>query len=296
MIVESKRTNPIAIGTLIKGAEDPASRVRLLSTYGFESFSIMFWQNTGEIDLAMMAEQVQEAIEETSRHISSLSIYGNVLDDSENGRRTLSDLKELMEIAPRLHVPVISCFAGRVPNSSIPESLPRFHQVFSPIVERAEELGIKIAFENCRLGDTWKKGRWNIAINADAWNLMFESIPSPTLGLEWEPCHQVEALIDPMQQLKKWLPRIYHIHGKDSRIDWSLLKEHGLYGNANWHASCFPGFGDTDWSSIFHILNEGGYKGSIDIEGWNDANFSGDREIEGQLKALSYLKGARYDG
>ncbi|MCX7028459.1 MAG: sugar phosphate isomerase/epimerase, partial [Spirochaetes bacterium] len=121
------------------------------------------------------------------------------------------------------------------------------------------------------MGDTWKKGRWNIAINPDAWEVMFRALPAENIGLEWEPCHQVEALADPYSQLESWLPRIFHIHGKDARVDRKALAGRGLYGAGRWCASCFPGNGDSDWTRIFDILGRNSYSGTVDIEGWNDA-------------------------
>jgi sugar phosphate isomerase/epimerase len=66
-----------------------------------------------------------------------------------------------------------------------------------------------------------------------------------------------------------------------------------LYGARRWHDSCLPGRGDTDWRALFALLRAKGYGGSIDIEGWNDAEWSGDREIEGQRQALAYLRTCR---
>jgi len=39
--------------------------------------------------------------------------------------------------------------------------------------------------------------------------MMFDAIPSDNLGLQWEPCHQMVSLIDPMPQLRKWVRRFY---------------------------------------------------------------------------------------
>ena len=180
-----------------------------------------------------------------------------------------------------------------MPGASVPDSIEAWKRAFSPLAERAEALGLSLAFENCRLGDTWKKGKWNIAINPDAWELMFEAIPSKALGLEWEPCHQVEALADPIAQLRAWLPRIKHVHGKDARVDRELIAKGGLYGARPWAASCFPGNGDSDWGKILYILAAGGYGGTVDVEGWNDAEWSLERELEGQARALAYLRERR---
>jgi sugar phosphate isomerase/epimerase len=236
------------------------------------------------------------------------------LRDDELGETTRSAWRSLLEIAPLLSrsvpgdavtagshpagksgrsVPLVSGFAGRIPGKGVEDSLEAWKVIFGPLAERAAALGTCLAFENCRIGDTWKTGRWNIAINPDAWDLMFAALPRAPIGLEWEPCHQMEALADPLMQISTWSSRILHIHGKDARIDREVLARSGLYGRRRFHESCFPGNGDTDWAQVFALLEASGYQGTIDIEGWNDASWSGDRELEGQRRALDYLRARR---
>jgi sugar phosphate isomerase/epimerase len=286
-----KETLPasIPIGTLIKGTEDCAQWIRTLAPMGFSCFSITFWEDIGTVDIDKLCDAVLEATEETNTYISSLSVYGNPLLPDEKGLKTLESLRHLIQAAPSFHCSVVSGFAGRIPGASVPDSIPKWKETFYPLVELAEQLDIFIAFENCRLGDTWKTGKWNIAINPDAWNLMFSALPSPHIGLEWEPCHQVEALADPLLQADAWADRFIHIHGKDARINRDLLAQNGIYGAQKYYASCFPGNGDTDWKSLIKLLRAHAYTGTIGIEGWNDADWSGDKEIIGQKRALDYL-------
>ncbi|MDR2185174.1 MAG: sugar phosphate isomerase/epimerase [Treponema sp.] len=288
-----KGRSKIPVGTLIKGLESPEEMVRRLYPLGFECFQISFWESIGDTDLIRLGTELRETAETLGTKINTLSIYGNPLRDDEASAETWRGLKELVRTAGCFGADMVGCFAGRLPGASVPASLEQWKRTFSPLAEEAEKLGVRIAFENCRMGDTWKTGKWNIAINPDAWDLMFRAIPSPVLGLEWEPCHQLEVLADPLTQLREWLPRIMHIHGKDARIDRKLLAEKGLYGLKRWAVSCFPGRGDTDWGMIFSLLRESGYEGTVDIEGWNDEDWSGDREIEGQRRALEYLRNCR---
>lgn len=280
------------IGTLVKGDEQPELAIRQLAAQGFESFSIMYWGRVSG-DLARTSSEVCKAASETGTVLSSVAVYGNPLSGDEAGATTQDGIAALLEYAPRFGCPLVSCFAGRVPGTAVPASIEPWKAVFGPLAERAGALDLRLAFENCRMGDTWKTGKWNIAINPDAWQLMFDALPTDTLGLEWEPCHQVEALADPLVQLAEWLPRIIHIHGKDARINRELLAARGLYGNARWHQSCLPGNGDTNWRTLFRVLGSGGYTGTVDVEGWNDADWAGERELEGQLRALAYLKECR---
>ena len=79
--------------------------------------------------------------------------------------------------------------------------------MWGDLARRAADRGVRIAFENCAMGGNWATGDWNIAHNPDAWEMMFNAVPSDNLGLEWEPCHQLVYLIDPLPQIRKWAPR-----------------------------------------------------------------------------------------
>jgi len=137
------------------------------------------------------------------------------------------------------------------------------------------------------MGDLWKRGNWNIAINGEAWALMFDALDDPRLGLQWEPCHQVEAFIDPLVQLKQWLPKVKHVHGKDALIDWDLLKVIGLYSSEKAISSVLPGEGESDWGAIIQLLKDAGYDGSIDIESNNQKFFL---DLEEKKRSMGYLQ------
>ena len=93
---------------------------------------------------------------------------------------------------------------------SIPDSIPRYKKVFTPLAKRAKDEGVRIAFENCDMGG------WNIAQIPLAWDMMFDAVPSENVGLQWELCHQMVKLIDHMPQLRKYVNKIFHVHGKDA--------------------------------------------------------------------------------
>ena len=171
--------------------------------------------------------------------------------------------------------------------------MPRFVEVFGRLAKVAEDEGVRIAFENCDMGGTWNRPKWNIAHSPRAWEMMFNAVPSQVLGLEWEPCHQLVSFVDPIAQLRKWVGRIYHVHGKDASVAWDVVREQGIRSGINfvWHRT--PGFGDTNWIDVITILRQGGFRGSIDIEGWHDPVYRDELEMTGQVYALNYLKRCR---
>jgi len=161
------------------------------------------------------------------------------------------------------------------------------------LAERAAGKGLRIAFENCPMGGNWETGDHNIAFNPDAWELMFDAVPAENLGLEWEPCHQMCQLIDPLPQLREWVGRVFHVHGKDASVHHDAVARRGIHSK-DWFAfHRHPGFGDSNWTDIVSELRHGGFSGSIDIEGWHDRVYSGALEMTGQVRALHYLRDCR---
>jgi sugar phosphate isomerase/epimerase len=286
-------TRPRA-GTFIRATAGAVESIRRLLPHGFECWQIGFSLKRDVIPpLAPLADEVRAVIEGTGTVVSALGIYGNPLRDDAVGAETRRALHEAFTTVSRFGTNVIGCFAGRVTGASVEASLPRFREVWSELAKEAEDNGVRIAFENCLQGGTWENGDWNMAHNPDAWERMFEAVPNECLGLEWEPAHQLCQLIDPLPQLKKWAPRIFHLHGKDANVHRDIIAQHGIFGRerVTWHR--FPGLGDTDWTEILRPLQSAGFSGSIDIEGYHDPVFNGDREIEGQVNALHYLQECR---
>ncbi|QYR23260.1 sugar phosphate isomerase/epimerase [Paenibacillus sp. sptzw28] len=281
----------IRIGTLVGGG-DAVRVLPQIIPHGFESFALTFWQTTSGTDLSELAKRVKEILAEKDIIISSLGIFGNPLSGTGDNADTLSSWQRLIDHAEAFGTNLVTGFTGRVPGS-IDESIPRFAEVFGELARRAEGRGVKLAFENCDMGGTWKTGDWNIAHNPTSWEMMFNAVPAHNIGLQWEPCHQMVSLIDPIPQLRKWVGKIFNVHGKDATIAWDIVREYGIHGPKEfvWHRT--PGFGDTNWTDIITILRQAGYEGSIDIEGWHDPVYKGELEMTGQVHGLNYLKRCR---
>jgi sugar phosphate isomerase/epimerase len=283
-----RKMDNIRIGTLISG-QDAVRVIPQIMPYGFESFSLTFWEKIGDFNLVETAKKVKEIISNKNVAISTVSVFGNPL---VNGECRESWVK-LIDNAHLFGTDLVTGFTGRIVDRPIEESMPRFKEVFGELAKRAADKGIRLAFENCDMGGNWYKGNWNIAHNPTAWEMMFNEVPMDNIGLEWEPCHQMVSLIDPIPQLRKWVKKIFHIHGKDATIAWDILKEYGKDGPKEfvWHRT--PGFGDSNWTDIISILRQGGYNGNIDIEGWHDPVYREELEMTGQVRALNYLKECR---
>jgi len=283
----------IRIGTLVGGGEGTSDYIKQILNYGFESFSITFWETIGTVELDRLAGNVNKVLNESGAVVSSIAVYGNPLMDDEKAQATRDSWKKLIDSAHLFGCNIVAGFTGRIIDSPIEDSISRFSEVFTPLAKQAQERGVRLAFENCDMGGDWYRGNWNIAHGPISWEMMFNSIPLDNVGLQWEPCHQMVKLIDPMPQLRKWISKIFHFHGKDATINWDVIKEYGIHGPKQFVYHRTPGFGDSNWTDIISELRRVGFKGSIDIEGWHDPVYRNELEMTGQVYALNYLKQCR---
>jgi len=283
----------IRIGTLAGKGAQTADYIEKILPHGFESFQINFWQTLGEVDLPKLAEEVAEVLDGHDAIVSSLGIFGNPLESDEMAVETVRGWEQCIDHAHRFGAGMVCGFAGRLRDKPVPESLPRYREIFGALAKRAADKGVRIAFENCPMNGGWERGDWNIAFNPAAWDMMFNELDVENIGLEWEPCHQMCQLIEPLPQLKKYMPKIFHVHGKDATVHRDVLREFGAFGPKPVVEHRHPGFGDSNWTDIISELRRGGYRGTIDIEGWHDPVYREELEMTGQVHSLEYLKRCR---
>jgi sugar phosphate isomerase/epimerase len=283
----------IRVGTIVQGGQDAPAYIREIMPHGFESFSINFWKTVGDTDLERLAGEVNEVLAGCDIRVSCLGIFGNPLELHAEAQEARESWEKLIDAAHLFDCDIVAGFAGRLIDRPLDESVPRFKDVFGPLATRAADRGVRLAFENCDMGGSWERGDWNMAHNPAAWELMFDAVPAENVGLEWEPAHQLDKLIDPMPQLRKWVGKIFHVHGKDATVYWDEIREYGVKGAKFYACHRTPGFGDSNWTDIISELRLGGFSGSIDIEGWHDPVYRDELEMMGQVHALNHLKRCR---
>jgi sugar phosphate isomerase/epimerase len=211
--------------------------------------------------------------------ISGLGYYPNPLDpDAEHRRAVINHLKKVISAAPLLDMRQVNTFIGRDWTKSIEANWPLLKSVWPDLVQHAETAGVKLGIENCPMLfslDEWPGGK-NLAIAPAVWQALFQEIPSPHLGLNFDPSHLVWQHIDYVRCIRDFGKRIYHVHAKDTRIDPENLYGVGILG-LGWHTPKLPGLGDVDWGRFFSALSDTGYRGPVCIE-------VEDRAYEGSLE------------
>ncbi len=277
----------MTLGILIKGQESSLDQLRFWKEAGFEAVSLHFWQSAQGVDWGQLAE----AVAALNWTVSSLSVYGNPLGTDEGAQQTVLGWQTLMREAPRFSTALVSGFAGRLPGEPVPQSIEPWKRWLSPLLDQAETRQLRVAFETCRMGGTWKSGDWNIAYTPDAWELMEEALPG-RWSLEWEPGHAILCGADPLAQIAGWIPRVAHLHGKDATFEEPRLARNGLYGKSNPGRYSLPGQGLSDWDAILNAFQAAGFQGSLDLEAPSNPK-EPPATADEMIRSLTYLKGLR---
>jgi sugar phosphate isomerase/epimerase len=201
-------------------------------------------------------------------NISGLGYYPNPLaaDPAERGTY-VEHIKKVIAASAMLNVNVMNTFIGRDPSKSIEDNWPLFEEIWPPIIEFAEQQGVRIGIENCPMLfslDEWPGGK-NLAISPSVWRRMFERIPSNNLGLNFDPSHLIWQHIDYARAIHDFGERLVHVHAKDEKINGDDLYEYGTLG-LKWHVPKLPGLGDVHWGRFFSALTDVGYSGPVCIE------------------------------
>ncbi|MCC5930367.1 MAG: sugar phosphate isomerase/epimerase [Cyclobacteriaceae bacterium] len=213
---------------------------------------------------------IKNYCEKRKVQISGLGYYPNPLDpDEEKSAFYISHLKKVISAAARLGVKTVNTFIGADPAKNFSDNLKVFKQKWPPIVNYAENLGIRIGIENCPMlftRDEWPGGK-NLAYSPAIWDEIFSYIPSANLGLNYDPSHLVWMHMDHIQPLYDYKDKLFHIHLKDVKIYKDKLSRNGILATPlEYHSPKIPGLGDVRWGDFFSALTTVGYKGPVCIE------------------------------
>ena len=275
------------VGVLVPYAKDD---IDFVEKHGFGSIQLLSWPKD-PLTANMPDDDWKRACDDVRSRgieISALGSYQNVLDPKE-GKENAAYFERLLQKAALVGVDVVGTFAGRDPEKSVDDNIPLFKKSWSALAKKAEDLGVRVAFENCPMFHVFPFRGVNIAFSPYAWDMMFEAVPSDALGLEYDPSHLICFLIDPVKVIHDYGKKIYHVHAKDAEVVRRNVQRVGIMGpGAVRHRS--PGLGEAPWGPIISALVEEGYRGNLDIEGRHDPIFSGELEEQGLLIPKRHLE------
>ncbi|OJV14456.1 MAG: AP endonuclease [Dyadobacter sp. 50-39] len=258
--------------------------VQFAGNNGFSCVEMMCWPadnadsrryaGVTHIDVSNLTDQkvssIKHTLKEAGVSISALGYYPNPLDpDPNRSEYYIEHIKQVIRGAAKLDIPVVTTFIGRDPSKSIKDNLARFADVWPAIVQVAEENNVKIGIENCPMfftDDEWPGGK-NLAISPAVWDRMFEIIPNPLFGLNYDPSHMIWQMMDETLPIYNYKSRLHHIHLKDAKVYKTKLNNVGILANPlEYHSPKLPGLGDVNWRGFFAALTDVRYRGPVVIE------------------------------
>jgi sugar phosphate isomerase/epimerase len=241
------------------------------------------------------AAEVNACLRTHGVFLSALGYYPNPMDaDADRAAFFQEHLRRVIVAAQRLGLRNVNTFVGRNQLLNEEENLKLFGQIWPPLVQFAAEHGIAIGIENCPMYftyDEWPKGQ-NLAYSPALWRKLFEIVPAPNFGLNYDPSHLLWMQMDYLKPLREFTSRLHHLHLKDAHVQRDRLDEHGILANPlTFHTPKLPGRGDIDWARYFATLRDIGWQGPVVVE-VEDKDFEGSLESrqESLREARQFLR------
>jgi sugar phosphate isomerase/epimerase len=188
----------------------------------------------------------------------------------------------------------MNTFIGRNQALNMQDNLELFKKLWKPIIETAEQEGIKIGIENCPMfftNDEWPGGK-NLAISPAVWDRMFETFPTPLFGLNYDPSHMIFQMMDEIKPIYQYKHRLHHVHIKDVKVYRDKLDRVGILANPlEYHSPKLPGLGDVNWRAFFAALTDVRYRGPVVIEVEDKAYEGSQEDVHAAIRtARNYVK------
>ena len=245
-----------------------------------------------------VGQAVSDVIDE--RHQALLPDY--VWGDGKPAKvqqRAAEEMMATFRLAEKLGAGVVSGFTGSpiwsyvtgypAPKPAvISEALKQFAKQWNPILDVARDCGVRFA---CEIHPG------QMAFDLHSAEIVLDALHGrEEFGFTFDPSHFHWQGIEPIEILRRFPDRIYHVHVKDATLTLNgrsgLLSGYWPSGDARrgWQFRS-PGRGGIDWDAILRTLNEIGYDGPIAVD-WHDPGL--DREF-GAADALQFLKRLEFD-
>jgi sugar phosphate isomerase/epimerase len=209
-------------------------------------------------------------------------------------QRAAEEMAATFRAAQRLGATVVSGFTGSPLWSYVagyPGPTPDivaagFHDFvkhWSPVLDVARDEGVKFAFE---------VHPGQIAFDLYSTEMALDALHGrPEFGLTFDPSHLHWQGVDPVEFVRRFGDRIYHVHVKDAVLTLGgrsgVLNGYLPSGDPRrgWQFRC-PGRGGVDWENVIRALNESGYSGPLSVD-YHDAGM--DRDF-GAREACEFVK------
>lgn len=241
----------------------------------------------------LVGQAVLDLIDERHRAILPPYVWGDG-DPAGVNQRAAEELKNTARAAQKFGVSVVNGFTGSsiwhllysfppVPQKMLDDGFALFAERFNPILDVFGECGVKFALE---VHPT------EIAFDLYTAQRALEALDHrEEFGFNFDPSHLHWQGVDPVEFIRAFPDRIYHVHIKDAvtTLDGrsGILASHLNFGDARrgWDFRS-PGRGGVNFEEIIRAINAIGYSGPLSIE-WEDSGM--DREF-GAREACEFTR------
>lgn len=245
------------------------------------------------ISTHLVGQAVLDRIDSRHQAILPPHVWGNG-DPAGVNARAAEELKKTARAAQKLGVGVVNGFTGSsiwhllysfppVAQTTIDEGFALLAERFNPILDTFAECGVRFALE---VHPT------EIAFDLYSAELALAALGRrEEFGFNFDPSHLLWQGVDPVEFLRTFSDRIYHVHVKDAIVTLNgrsgILASHLNFGDPRrgWDFRS-PGRGQVNFEEIIRALNVLRYDGPLSVE-WEDIGM--DRE-EGAREACEFVK------
>ncbi len=170
-----------------------------------------------------------------------------------------------------------------IPSGVIDDGFKLLAERWNPILDVFAECGVKFALE---VHPT------EIAFDIITAQRAVEALDGrEEFGFNFDPSHLLWQGVDPVEFIREFGDRIYHVHMKDAivKLDGrnSILASHLEFGDPKrgWDFRSL-GRGGVNFEEIIRALNDVGYEGPLSVE-WEDSGMNRD---QGAQEAVDYVR------
>lgn len=293
---------------------------RMTKEFGYDGIELACWGDHFEVDKALADDRYcgakRELLEKHGLqcHAISAHLVGQAVLDNIDSRhkvilppyvwgdgdpkginaRAIEELKNTARAAKKFGVKVVNGFTGSsiwhlnysfppVPQSMIDDGFKLLAERFNPILDVFAECGVKFALE---VHPT------EIAFDIYSAQMALEALGHrEEFGFNFDPSHLIWQGVDPVEFIRTFPDRIYHVHVKDAATKLNgksgILSSHLNFGDPRrgWDFRS-PGRGGVNFEEIIRALNDIKYQGPLSVE-WEDSGM--DREF-GAREAASFVR------
>jgi sugar phosphate isomerase/epimerase len=241
----------------------------------------------------LVGQAVCDVIDQRHKAILPPHVWGDGKPEGVN-KRAAEDMTNTARAAQKLGVEVVNGFTGSsiwpllysfppVPESMIEAGFEQFAERWNPILDVFGECGVRFALE---VHPT------EIAFDIHTARRALEAVGNrEEFGFNFDPSHLIWQGVDPVEFIREFPDRIYHVHIKDAIVTLNgrsgILASHLNFGDPRrgWDFRS-PGRGGVNFEEIIRALNFAKYQGPLSVE-WED---SGMERTQGAREACEMLR------